>query len=347
MQRLTLPKEIVLFLFLLFVGCNNPTDKEKLFSISGATMGTTYHIKVMFPNSLTDKIRLNRLQNEIDSVLKVVNQEMSTYIETSELSQFNKFKSNEWFPISKDFAYVIKEALKISKLTNGAYDITVGPLVNLWGFGPEENKIQIPTDSEIERRREEVGYQYLQLKENPPAIKKENPDLYCDLSSIAKGFGVDKVSELLLAKNIINFMVEIGGEVRTSGYKAKRQKWRIGISSPDGSSKIKKVVLLENLSMATSGDYNNNYIINGKEYSHTIDPRTGRPITHSLVSVSVIDSSCMVADGFATAIDVLGPINGFEFALKNKIPVLMFIKEKNKFVEKSTREFDKLLKILE
>ena len=272
---------------------------------------------------------------------------MSTYIETSELSLFNKFRGKEWFPISKDFAYVINEAIKISKLTNGAYDITVGPLVNLWGFGPEKNTMKVPADTQIKRRKKEVGFKYLQLRKNPPAIRKSNPDLYCDLSSIAKGFGVDKVSELLLVKNIINFMVEIGGEVRTSGYKAKHQKWRIGISSPDGSSKIKKVVLLENLSMATSGDYNNNYIIDGKEYSHTIDPRTGRPITHSLVSVSVLDSSCMVADGFATAIDVLGPIDGFEFALKNKIPVLMFIKEKNEFVEKSTKEFDKLLKILE
>ncbi len=347
MQHLALPSKISLLLFLLLAGCNNSTNNKEVFGISGTTMGTTFHIKVVLTNSQKIKINLDSLKVKIDSLLVSVNQEMSTYIDNSELSMFNKLRTKDWVPISQDLAYVFNEAIKISKLSNGAYDVTVGHLVNLWGFGPEKNQMKIPSDSVIEKRKKEVGYKYLHLRMNPPAVRKSNPDLYCDLSSIAKGFGVDKVSELLLAKRINDFMVEIGGELRTSGYKPDHKKWKIGISSPDGSAKIRKVVLLENMSMATSGDYNNNFVVNGKEYSHTIDPRTGRPITHNLVSVSVLDSSCMVADGFATAIDVLGPIDGYEFALKNKIPVLMFIKEKKIFVEKSTKEFDKLLKILE
>ncbi len=340
MEEKNLLIKAFLFLFLIsgFIACskqNVPIEK----SLSGSTMGTTYHIKLIAGNVLN----YEKLHQQIDSVLQRVNLQMSTYIDSSEISRFNSFNDTAWFKISKDFYTVLKEGLRISKLTGGAYDITVGPLVNLWGFGPEMHEYQVPDDKQIEERKKIIGYKNLRIKENPFAVKKMIPEIYVDLSSIAKGFGVDKVSEFLDENKIKNYMVEIGGEVRTKGRKGNNDFWRIGIQYPDGSNRIAKIVKLYNLSMATSGDYYNFFELNGKKYSHTIDPRTGKPVTHNLVSVSVIEPNCMVADGLATALLVLGPVEGFTFALKEKLPVIMFVKEKGKFVEKFTPDFKSLI----
>ncbi len=212
-------------------------------------------------------------------------------------------------------------------------------MVNLWGFGPEYQANKIPDDEEIKEKKALTGYKKLSVKLSPPAVKKDIPEIYCDLSAIAKGFGVDKITMLLDSIKIENYMVEIGGEVRTKGKTQQNKLWRIGIEAPDSPTDIQRIIVISDNSMATSGDYRNYYEKDGVRYSHTIDPLIGSPIAHKLASVTVIDKSSMIADGMATAINVLGPEEGYKFALREGLPVFMIVREKQGFVEKMTPEF--------
>jgi thiamine biosynthesis lipoprotein len=268
---------------------------------------------------------------------------MSTYIADSEISRFNRYGQNDWFEISDSLAEVIANALRISQISGGAFDITVGPLVNLWGFGPERKPEKIPPDEKIKEVMGFTGYRKLTVRLSPPAVKKTQPEVFCDLAGIAKGYGVDKVAEYLESRGISDYLVEIGGEVRAKGKKETNAWWRLGIAAPDGSSGIQEAFPLKNKAMATSGDYHNYFEEEGIRYSHTIDPGTGKPITHKLASVTVIHESCMFADAMATAIDVLGPQRGYELALKEKLAVFLIIKGKDRFIEKKTPEFEKFL----
>jgi thiamine biosynthesis lipoprotein len=350
---------IKLFASLVFISIiflfNNCTDRGQkpanLIEIHGFTMGTTYMVKVVKPEdekvSPGDELT-GRVTADIENLLKRVNQQMSTWTADSEISRFNRYKESQWFEVSPETVLVITEALRVSKESNGAFDITVGPLVNLWGFGPPGTDRQIPGEEQIKKVMGEIGYQKLSVRLSPPAIKKELPGIYCDLSAIAKGFGVDQVAEYLDSQGFSHYLVEIGGEVRAKGTRPDRQPWRVGIASPGSGSDspYQKIILLENTSMATSGDYFNYFEKDGVRYSHTIDPTTGRPITHKLASVTVIHESCMTADAMATAIDVLGPGKGYELALKENLPVFMIIREKAKdgFIEKMTPQFHEMLK---
>ena len=311
-------------------------------SLNGNTMGTTYSIKVAGKNSKSFNYDDLTIQNKIDSLLVDINLKMSTYIDSSEISKFNSLQDTTWFSISPDLAIVFKEALKVGLETDGSFDITVGPLVNLWGFGPPASKEDLPSDSDIKKALSETGYQNLRLSVDPPAIKKLLPDIYCDLSAIAKGYGVDKVANLLEYLGFSNYLVEIGGEVRTSGTNQDGEKWRVGILSPEMNGGIYKVLHLSEQSMATSGDYFNFFEVNHVKYSHTIDPRTGKPVTHNLASVTVLHSSCMVADAYATALSVLGPERGFQFATKMNLSALFIVRDNGIFVEKKTAFFDKI-----
>lgn len=298
-------------------------------------MGTSFSIKLV-EDSLN--IEYSKIESGVNELLVEVNRQMSTYQEDSEISRFNQYTSADWFKISPDFAYVLQQALHISVVSDGAFDVTVGPLVNLWGFGPEHHLDKIPTDDEIVERKKWIGYRKLSVQKEPPAVKKESAGIYVDLSAIAKGFGVDKVSKYLDSLSVNHYMVEIGGEVRVKGRKGK-QRWRIGVDSPNGGG-LQKILQMSKIAMATSGDYFNYFEKDGVRYSHTIDPRTGRPVTHKLASVTILHNSCMLADGFATAIDVLGPEKGYEFAIKRMLPVFMIIRNGDKFIEKMTPEFE-------
>jgi len=337
--------EYIIFIgVLLFVGCSEKqNNKVTTFSFAGNTMGTTYHIKVVEDSVFVRNNYNEIIKHRVDSLLLDVNNKMSTYIPDSELSMFNSSADTTWFPISKEFAEVVKAAILIGDKTNKSLDITVGPLVNLWGFGPKGETDTVPDSQEVTLMKSLTGLDKISVKFNPPAIKKALPDMYVDLSSIAKGYGVDVVCEYLLKLGIKNFMVEIGGEVRTNGKNHNNEYWRIGISTPDNSGNIEKVVQLNNQSMATSGDYHNYFMKNGKRYSHTIDPRTGYPITHNLASVSVIAKSCMMADGYATALDVLGPIKGMLYADTLKLPVFMIVHKNGNFTEEKNSLFKKYL----
>jgi thiamine biosynthesis lipoprotein len=229
----------------------------------------------------------------------------------------------------------------ISKLSNGMFDITVGPAVNLWGFGPENRPYLIPTENEISKALNIVGYKNISVQLNPPAIKKHHPDIYCDLSAIAKGYGVDKISEYLTQKGLPNHLVEIGGELRASGSKFNKN-WIVGISVPSQEATIQETISLNDMSMATSGDYWNYFEADGIRYSHTINPLTGKPITHKLASVTVLTESCMNADALATAIDVMGPELGLIFAKENELNVYFIVKGNKGFETFSTKSFSDL-----
>jgi len=331
----------ILLLIVLFTFCTQQkTFHEHL--LRGQTMGTSFSIKVVTENPI-DSATLNELEDDINGTLRDLNLELSTYIPNSELSQFNASPAEKWFPVSKDLFYIVQAAQELSHKSDGAFDITVGPLVNLWGFGPEHQKSDVPADAAIAARQKMVGYEKLLLQPNPPALKKTRKDLYCDLSAIAKGFGVDIVADVLEESGFKDYLVEIGGEIRARGHNVKQEKWRIGVSSPDGSQHIQKIINVLDVGIATSGDYRNYFQVDGVRFSHTIDPRVGRPISHNLASVTVIHESCMLADAYATAINVLGPTEGWAFAQRENLAAYLIMKNEHGFAEKMTPGFEKYL----
>jgi FAD:protein FMN transferase len=344
----TIILSLILSLFLVHCGKREPVPEQ--LEMRGRTMGTTFMVKVLKPTAMesipTSELTA-RLTDEIGKILVKLNQQMSTWIDDSELSRFNRYRENDWFELSADTAGVLTEAQRISDLTGGAFDITVGPLINLWGFGPAKTDRQVPTDEQIQAVKEKTGYHKLSVRVSPPAVKKENPDIHCSLSAIAKGFGVDKVGEYLETRGYDNYLVEIGGEVRARGINLKGTPWRLAISTPDGRANFQKILYLKDAAMATSGDYYNYFEKDGVRYSHTINPVTGKPITHKLASVTVIHDNCMTADALATAINVLGPEEGYQLALKEKLPVFLIIKKGKAFIEKMTPRFEELMKVSE
>ena len=310
-------------------------------TISGPTMGTTFQVKIV-QNDIT--LDMDVLEREINARLTEVNRQMSTYQHNSEISQFNRSPSTDWFAVSSDFAYVLHIAREISAWSDGAFDVTIGPLVNLWGFGPNAIPERVPSPDSIDAHRALVGYKKIRVDLSAPAIKKESPEIYCDLSAIAKGYGVDRIASYLDSLGINRYFIEIGGELRTKGHNPLGQLWRIGIASPAGQGELQKALALNNMSMATSGDYHNYFERDGTRYSHTIDPRTGRPITHTLASVTVLHKSCAYADGLATAINVMGPEKGFAFAEKRNFAVFMIVRQGDGFAEKMTSNFEKMVR---
>ena len=309
--------------------------------VRGEAMGTSYLIKVVTAgDAKTDQ---KRLLAEVGGAIAAVNESMSTYIDRSELSRFNAATSLKPTAVSLPLYTVVGAALEISRLSEGAFDPTVGPLVNAWGFGPTKRN-GVPGTEERLAALKRVGYTKLVLGASERTIQKRQADLYVDLSAIAKGYAVDSVAERLDKMGFGDYLVEIGGEVRTKGLNHRRRPWRLAIERPSGGNgEIHKNALVDlgTGAMATSGDYRNYYIENGKRVSHTIDPRTGQPIDHALASVTVLHESCMRADGWATALSVLGPEEGMAVARRLGLKVFMLVREANgQFAERTTQEFD-------
>lgn len=335
-------KKILFSVFLLIaiaVVYRLSSFSPELVSFSGPTMGTTYTVKFY----TTEKVNNPwDLKDDVDDVLVNVNRLMSTYDPTSELSEFNKLLAGQSVDISEDMAYVIDKALLISKMTAGEYDVTIGPLVNLWGFGPGKREDKVPSQALIDEAKTRIGYEFLTL--NNLRLTKEK-DIYIDLSSIAKGYGVDEVARVLRERGVESYLVEVGGEISSKGVKPDGSAWKIAIESPAGGhSMAERILSLDDVSIATSGDYRNYFEKNGVRYSHTISPITGKPITHRLVSATVIDKTTTMADGLATAITVLGPEKGFAFAQENGIAAYLLIKTDFGFEERPSDAFKSYLK---
>jgi thiamine biosynthesis lipoprotein len=316
-----------------------PTRRVEI--VSGQTMGTYYRV------SLVPRGRrgiAETLHGEIRSTLDRVEALMSTYRADSELSRFNATISTDWVPVSSDVAKVVALALEVGKHSGGRYDITIGPLVNLWSFGPERRPSRPPSDQELAQARARVGLERLAVRSNPPALRKTQSDLYVDLASIAKGFGVDQVAELLDRHEVRDYCVDIGGEVRARGRNARRNAWQVAVERPvSGECSAARIVPLADRAMATSGDYRNYFEEHGVRYSHILDRQTGRPMQHALGSVTVVDRCCARADAWATALFVAGPDEGFELAVAHELPALFITRSGETFSEKCTPAMAALL----
>ncbi|NOI29059.1 FAD:protein FMN transferase [Vibrio coralliilyticus] len=317
---------------LVLAGCEKPVEQIHL---SGPTMGTTYNIKYIESEGIPSP---EALQKEVDRLLEEVNDQMSTYRKDSELSRFNQNQTSTPFEVSPQTATVVKEAIRLNGLTLGALDVTVGPLVNLWGFGPEARPEVVPTDEELAARKANTGIQHLTVEGN--LLTKDIPNLYVDLSTIAKGWGVDVVADYIQSEGIQNYMVEVGGEMRLKGVNREGVKWRIAIEKPSADERaVQEIIEPGDMAVATSGDYRIYFERDGVRYSHIINPQTGKPIRHKVVSVTVLDKSSMTADGLATGLMVLGEEQGMKIANENNIPVFMIVKTEDGFKEMASEAY--------
>ena len=321
-------------LAILLTFCNRGLG---LYQISGLTMSTSYNISVYS----TERVEIAPLKKKIQARLNLFENTFSTYRANSELSRINQNKSTENIFISLEMLKLFIQAERIFRKTGGAFDITVGPLVNLWGFGPEKKTIKEIPRREIQETLSYIGFH--RVKINKGFIKKMHKDVQFDFSAIAKGLAVDEVSRLLRTQ-FDNFLVEIGGEVYAAGAKGERA-WQLGIEGPFAQSKgPQKIVALKNKALATSGDYRNFFHLKGKRYAHTINPKTGMPVQHNLASVSVITDRCSDADALATALLVMGEKKGFAFSKEKKLAVLFLIRTRSgQVLEKSSPEMKKYI----
>ncbi len=311
------------------------------FSLDGETMGTTYHIVVATtPDGLSGEQTRASVRSEVDAVLRRIDEQMSTWRDDSELSRFNASGSTDWFEVSPPLATVVMEALRIAELSDGAFDPTVGPLVRLWSFGSDARDRRLPDPEEIAAAQGRTGWRKVEVRIEPSALRKSDPLLQLDLSAIAKGYGVDAVSDRLVEVGLPSHLVEIGGEVRTRGQKSDGSVWRAGIQRPDaGFGDLTAAVELNDQALATSGDYRNFFEIDGQRYSHTINPQTGRPVEHNVASVSVVADSCMTADALATAINVLGADRGTRLAEELNAESLLLLRTGEGFDELQSANF--------
>ena len=288
-----------------------PRDQRPNLSFSGDTMGVRWNVTLSVTSPTNGTATAVVLQG-IQETLARVDGRMSTYKPESEISRFAVVPAGHDFEVSAETADVIREAQRIASLSSGAFDVTVMPLVDLWGFGPAQAAPTAPSDSELEAALASCGWQKLHV--GATSLRKDVDNLKVDLSAIAKGYGVDAVCATLEENGYTDYMVEVGGEVRTAGHSPSGRAWRIGIDRPQDMSSIgqelQTVLELGSIAVATSGDYRNFRIVDGKRVSHTIDPRTGKPVEHSMASVTVLAPNCMLADALATTCMVAGPLAG-------------------------------------
>ncbi len=329
----------LLWVSLVIAGCSR-SEGPDILEFSGRTMGTWYTVKVVDLPAATEPEALGKL---IEAELNNVNDKMSTYKQDSEVSRFNQAPVGEPFKVSGDTFEVLSRSLEIWRLSQGAFDVTIGPLVNLWGFGPDGRPDSVPSPSDMKQAWGRVGSDGLILHMDDLEVVKQK-DLYVDLSAIAKGYAVDRVAEALEDAGVRRYLVEVGGEIRAGNSKAQNLSWHVAVEKPAlDRREVHKVIKLDNASMATSGDYRNFFEKDGKRYSHTIDPRNGRPVDHQLVSASVITPSCADADAWATAMMVLGPDLGLQVAEANNLAVYMILKQGEDLITRHSPAFSQYL----
>lgn len=305
--------------------------------LTGHTMGTAYSIKYRPAPGAPAPVEL---QAEVDRLLGEINRTLSTYDPDSELSRFNRARTTDPVVISPALHTVLRVAFQVSEQSGGAFDVTVGPLVNLWGFGPDPRNDRIPAAADLAAARRRVGYDKLELRDAPPTLRKTHADVYVDLSAIAKGYGVDRVSELLEAHGLEHHLVEIGGELRARGHNARGERWRVAVERPISIGRsLGPVLALDAAALATSGGYRNFFTIGGRRYAHIIDPVSGWPAHNRAASVSVVADSCMLADAWATALQVQGPERGMATAERLGLAVLFIVEHEDRLEERASRGF--------
>ena len=320
----------------LLASCQQP---QQIHLISGETMGTTWSVKLV---ELPSGVALTSVREDIELLLESINRQMSTYRPDSDISRFNQAEAGSWQVLPADFWRVIRYSLQLAEDSGGAFDPTVGPLVNLWGFGPDSKRDEPPVAAELEAIQARIGYQRLAWREADQALLQPG-DAYVDLSAVAKGYAVDKVADLLLGLGVEDLLVEIGGELRAHGGKPAGQPWKVAIEKPlPGVREVAHIVAMKNMAIATSGDYRNYFQAGDRRYSHIIDPRTGYPVNHKVVSVSVLHPRCAEADALATALTVMGAEEGMAWAEARQLAVLFMVQSGSTVEEHVTSAFRRL-----
>lgn len=326
-SRLAVPSGAI-----LLSACGSPPPSSRF---SAPTMGTFYDVSLVDPS--LDDAKLGRLRGGMEDILAGVIDGMSTYEAGSALSRFNASGQTGWQTAPDDLVTVVAEALAVSRWSGGTFDATIGPLVDLWGFGPDGRRRSPPTETQLERVARSVGYRRVETDAGKRAIRKDHAAVRLDLSAIAKGFAADRMGAYLDGQGIRNYLIDIGGELRAGGRNDRKTAWRIGIERPEpGRRAVQRVVELSDRAIATSGDYRNFFEAGGRRFSHTIDPRSARPVDQGLASVTVVHERTMSADAIATALMVAGPERGFELARQSGIAAHFMVRSKTGLVEQST-----------
>ena len=308
-----IPNALLVCLLLSLGNCNGDSEALAEFAFNGSTMGTTYHI-IITGEPIDSKARA-ALATSVDSALLDFNRILSTYEDQSEISRFNRNKSTYPIHVSDKLREVVKTGQYFCESSGGAFDITVAPIVNFFGFGFEPGENRFPTVEEIDSWLQLTGCDKLEVGDS--VLTKSDPRITIDLSAIAKGDGADYIAEYLMARGHQNIFVEIGGEIMTYGFNKANKPWKVGIDRPTfggaPGADLQHVIQISNEAIASSGDYRNYREVEGKRISHTIDPRNGSPIAHNLASGSVIANTCLIADGLSTSVMVLGPEEGLKW----------------------------------
>lgn len=346
MLRLTkqalMPAGILALIGVLLLSACGSKEQQSI-RLQGESMGTTWHITLL-PNT-NSKQDAKVLRVGVEQVLLRIDEQMSNWRKDSEISRFNQAQTTDWFPVSSDLVKVVQMAQQVSQFSHGVYDITVGPLVRLWGFGSEKNaEVKVPADGDIKATLAKMGYQKLTTQESPPALRKLRPDMYVDLASIAPGYAVDLIGQYFEQQGISDYMVELGGEVLTLGKSPRGDAWRIGIEKPvDLGKAVQQGMTLTNAGLSTSGDYRDFFIENGKRYSHTINTSTGYTANHSLASVSVVAENTTLADAYSTMLMAMGEVQGRAFADQHQLKVFFIWRTDKGFETYATAGFQPLL----
>jgi thiamine biosynthesis lipoprotein len=328
---------IVSLVALLFSGCApGPTAEH----IAGSTMGTTYDITV---TRRPHGVQRSDLESSIDAVLADVNEHLSTYDPASEISRFNANPATDWISVSATLLDAVMQSQQVSDASGGAFDITVGPIVQAWGFGAaSDHETPLPTNEHIQRLKAGVGHEKLAARIDPPALRKAVADLQIDVDGIAPGIAVDRISGRFDALGIRDYLIELGGEVRARGVSPKGRAWHVAVEAPfSGERRPYALIELDGFAVSTSGDYRDFREVTGRRISHTIDPRTAAPVTHRLASVTVVHASTALADAFSTALMVLGPDEGMRLARRLRLAALFIERPEGEgaLIETQTPEF--------
>ena len=312
-------------------------DRAAELVLTGPTMGSTYTVRIADGAAREPAVR-----PLVEAALAEIDAAMSSYRPDSELERFNESDSTDWVPVSTLLAATVGRALYIGELTGGAFDITLAPVVQLWGFGPATPLAEPPGDEQVRAQLQRAGRARLQARVEPPALRKQVPELELDLDGIAPGEAVDLIAARLEAAGFGNYMIEVGGEVRAQGRNAASLPWRIGVERPDESGRsVARVLHIDGMSVSTSGDYRDYFEAGGTHYGHTIDPVTGRPIAHALASVTILRPLAAEADALATALNVLGPQAGWELAEAQGWPALLIERTAAGYRQRETVAFSR------
>lgn len=341
-NEILMRKIFLISLALILLSACQPTLKTIRYS--GKTMGTIYNIVAITHNDNA----ADGLEAKLEKKLATVNKHLSNWDPNSEISRFNSSKTVKPLKISPMMAKVMSAANIVHSKSQGFFDVTLSPLIDLWGFGPATSRKSVPSEEKIRQALSRIGQgAHLTLDEAALTLTKSNPDTHVNLSAIAKGFGVDEMADTLRAAGIQNFMVEIGGDLIASGTNPQGDKWQIGIEYPDPAGRrVQLIAKISNMAMATSGDYRNFFEKDGIRYSHILNIKTGRPVTHKTVSVTVITQSAMLADAWATALLALGEVEGMKVAKKHNLAAFFIVRSadsaKNAFSTFMSPRFEKL-----